>query len=81
MRGSLHHEVCTHFLRKDNDRKTGWRKKEGLKGSMETEEGLASLNQLIDLALDPSRSPVLFKAALYYYSAVRASELSFIDLY
>lgn len=48
---------------------------------METEEGLASLNQLIDLALDPSRSPVLFKAALYYYSAVRASELSFVDLY
>lgn len=42
--GSLHHEVGTHFIRKDNDRRAGWRKREGLHASIETEEGLASLN-------------------------------------
>ena len=48
---------------------------------MATEEGLASLNQELDKALDPKRDAYLFKVALYYYAAFMASILSFKDLY
>ena len=48
--GVMNHEIGTHFIRKYNDRTQKWfkdRKKYGLGHYLETEEGLAALNQLL----------------------------------
>ncbi|KRX01415.1 hypothetical protein PPERSA_01318 [Pseudocohnilembus persalinus] len=82
--GVLNHEIGTHFLRKFNDKQQKWhknRKKYDLEVHSKVEEGLASVNQLYELALDPNKKPYLFKAALHYYASVQASNLSFQDLY
>ena len=45
----LNHEIGTHFLRKFNDRTQKWfkdRKKYNMNPYLQTEEGLAALNQL-----------------------------------
>lgn len=71
-------------MRKYNDKKQIWykdRKAYELKNYMATEEGLATLNQLLDKALNPKRQPFLFNCALAYYSAFIASTMSFRDLY
>ena len=58
MLGVLHHEIGTHFLRKYNNERMPWngtnRKKYDLRPSIATEEGLASINQMFDPALDPN---------------------------
>eukprot|EP01022_Parablepharisma_sp_SALTPOND_P031761 TRINITY_DN815_c0_g1_i1.p1 TRINITY_DN815_c0_g1~~TRINITY_DN815_c0_g1_i1.p1 ORF type:complete len:448 (+),score=46.27 TRINITY_DN815_c0_g1_i1:6786-8129(+) len=50
--GVLNHEIGTHFLRNYNDQYQPWcgaRKKHRLKNYLNTEEGLASLNQLFHI--------------------------------
>jgi len=82
--GVLHHEIGTHFIRKYNDRLQVWcknRKKYTLKPCIVTEEGLACINQLVETALDPKRRPFLFRSALNYYSAYKAAQMSFVELY
>ena len=45
----MNHEIGTHFLRKHNDRYQKWykdRKKYTLQPFLQTEEGLAAINQI-----------------------------------
>eukprot|EP00826_Nyctotherus_ovalis_P014190 TRINITY_DN13928_c0_g1_i8.p1 TRINITY_DN13928_c0_g1~~TRINITY_DN13928_c0_g1_i8.p1 ORF type:complete len:128 (+),score=20.04 TRINITY_DN13928_c0_g1_i8:92-475(+) len=52
--GVLNHEIGTHFIRKYNDQFQPWngcRKKHKLRKYISTEEGLASLNQLLHIVL------------------------------
>ncbi len=47
--GVMNHEIGTHFLRKHNDRYQKWykdRKKFNLQPFLQTEEGLAAINQV-----------------------------------
>eukprot|EP01022_Parablepharisma_sp_SALTPOND_P004524 TRINITY_DN120450_c1_g1_i1.p1 TRINITY_DN120450_c1_g1~~TRINITY_DN120450_c1_g1_i1.p1 ORF type:complete len:660 (+),score=35.16 TRINITY_DN120450_c1_g1_i1:3854-5833(+) len=84
IKGVLNHEIGTHFLRKYNDRLQPWsssRKQYQLKNYMATEEGLASLNQLYEVAINSEVVPYLFKPAVYYYACSLASEMSFVELY
>lgn len=78
--GVMNHEIGTHVLRKKNDRRQGFYNKREEFGmgveSKETEEGLAILSQLID---EPQ--PRMFIAALRYYSAILASQMSFVEVF
>ena len=52
IKGVLHHEIGTHFIRKYNDKKQIWyknRKKFEMKPYLIIEEGLAALNQTIEI--------------------------------
>lgn len=75
----LKHEVGTHFMRGLNDKKQKWhgdRHQFGLSESwLESEEGLACLNTHLD------SDPHMWKAALNYYCAVRASQVGFAALH
>lgn len=54
--GVLNHEIGTHFIRKYNDQLQPWngcRKKHKLRKYISTEEGLASLNQLLHIVPPP----------------------------
>lgn len=80
----LNHEVGTHFLRKLNDLNQQWngnRLKFKLKNHLVTEEGLASINQVIEDAKDPNGTPLLYSAALHYYAAYLASVMSFEEMH
>ena len=113
--GTLSHEIGTHFTRRSNDELQPWhgkRKKWRLRPFLETEEGLATLNNVLHEAvasdahamswphkpgqwtgLDWSSQPggrpggtaglrpLLWQAALHYWSAGRAAELPFVELY
>ena len=85
IQGVLDHEIGTHYIRKYNDSFQIWagphRKRYLSIPCIVTEEGLASINQLVNSALNKENRPLLFRAALYYYSAYKASQLSFVDLY
>ncbi len=85
IQGVLDHEIGTHFLRKFNEGLQLWagasRKRLELRPHLATEEGLASVNQLVYTALDPEGRPSLFRAALYYYAACMASHMSFAELF
>ena len=48
---------------------------------LKIEEGLAAINQLYEFAIDPNKKPILFMAALHYYSCVLASEKSFKEMF
>ncbi len=82
--GVLNHEIGTHFLRNYNDMSQPWfcaRKKNHLKNYLNTEEGLASLNQLCHVALSDAAPPFLFQCALYYYTCNSAINKSFVELF
>ena len=53
--GVMNHEIGTHFIRKFNEKSQKWynnRKKYGLTAPyLKTEEGLASLNQLVSYVM------------------------------
>jgi hypothetical protein len=78
----LAHEIGTHFLRHINDTLQTWhkkRKKYKLRPFLETEEGLAVVNQ--EIVRNGCRPRLLYKAALNYYSTCKAATMSFTDLY
>ena len=80
----LNHEIGTHFLRKQNERKQIWfenRKKYKLGKYLMTEEGLAAINMLYEQAIQPPYKPYLFQAALNYFSSYLASFMGFAELY
>ena len=83
--GVLNHEIGTHFIRKYNDRGQKWykeRKKYNLDSNyLETEEGLAALNQLVPFVLDNTVPPLLFRAALLYLGCFLAAKVSFCELF
>lgn len=82
--GVMHHEIGTHLLRTMNERKQVWYKKRekfALSPYTETEEGLASLNTMIEVAMYGEKKPYLYKAALHYFSSYFAASLPFVELY
>ena len=76
----MDHEIGTHIVRKLNDKKQKYYKFKKAnnvsKCRIETEEGLASLNQLLDC-----EEPLLFIASLRYVSAILASKHSFVEVF
>lgn len=84
IRGVMHHEIGTHLVRTMNEKLQVWHKKRNqfkLKGYIETEEGLASLNTNIEAAWTTGRKPLLWRSALHYYSSYMASQMSFVELF
>jgi hypothetical protein len=72
--GVLDHEVGTHFLRRHNEKNQAWYKKKDkfeIKNCMATEEGFASINQMVTAALD-GKHPYLYRSAINYYLAAKA---------
>lgn len=81
--GVLDHEVGTHFLRRNNEKSQPWFKKKDkfeVKNCMATEEGFASINQMVRQALD-GKHPFLYRSAINYYLAAKAQTMSFVELY
>jgi len=79
--GLLCHEIGTHHIRFHNNRQQIWsstkvRRSLQMKGANPTEEGLASLHSVI-LRKDPH----LWRTAILYYTAYKASQLSFSELF
>eukprot|EP00347_Sterkiella_histriomuscorum_P022540 403338105 len=88
--GVMHHEIGTHFVRKFNDKFQPWVGKRTiyqLGGSLETEEGLACINQQLENTcynqsdLKLNLKPFLFRPALYYYCCYQAQTFSFVELF
>ena len=82
--GTINHEIGTHYLRKYNERFQVWYKKKEkyeVRPCIKTEEGLASINQLIVLVNDNDCVPFLYTAALNYYQAYLASKMSFVEVF
>ena len=86
--GVMNHEIGTHFIRKFNDKNQKWykdRKKYNVTSPyLTTEEGLASLNQLVSYVMEenePRIPPLLYRAALLYYCCFLASKYSFSQIY
>ncbi|MEK7458458.1 MAG: tyrosine/phenylalanine carboxypeptidase domain-containing protein [Patescibacteria group bacterium] len=78
IRGTLNHEVGTHFFRTMNDQTQPWhndREKYDLLPFYETEEGLAVLHAHL-----PIEQPHMWYTALNYYSVWRGTHLSFSAL-
>ena len=48
---------------------------------IQTEEGLAWINQYWEHALNMKKKPYFYRAALNYYAAYQAGIMSFVDLY
>ncbi|XP_063284660.1 putative tyrosine carboxypeptidase MATCAP2 [Pelobates fuscus] len=81
LKGTLRHEIGTHYFRKINNNEQHWRnstsrEKYGLKPEKQTEEGLATIHALL---FDPN--PSLCRVALLYYAIHRASSMSFSELF
>ncbi|XP_066289055.1 microtubule-associated tyrosine carboxypeptidase-like [Branchiostoma lanceolatum] len=81
LEGVARHEIGTHYLRSYNNRLQPWtggkgRRQYGLLSVNPTEEGLASLHSVLY-----RRHPFLWRAALLYYTAYRASQMSFSNLF
>lgn len=84
MKGVLHHEIGSHFLRRFNEVQQPWhneRKKFGIKSCILIEEGSGCINMFLEQSKDPKKWCFLFKPALNYYMCCKASELSFKDLF
>jgi hypothetical protein len=84
--GTLAHEIGTHYTRRTNDTLQPWhgkkkRKKFRLSGFLETEEGLATLNNVLHESREPHLRPYIWQGALHYYCCCRAFELPFSQLY
>jgi len=52
-----------------------------MKVCIQTEEGLACINQLLRTCKSDSKHPFLYRSALNYYAAYMASKFSFVELY
>lgn len=81
--GVIDHEIGTHFLRRNNEKFQVWAKKRDkyeVKNCMRTEEGFASTNQMVRNALDGGH-PFLYRSALNYYMAFKASRMGFVELF
>ena len=68
----LHHEIGTHFLRKINDKKQKWHGKKDkydISSCIQTEEGLAVVNQYVEYALNPTKKGFFYRGAINYYAA------------
>ncbi|ESO91061.1 hypothetical protein LOTGIDRAFT_122331 [Lottia gigantea] len=79
--GLLRHEIGTHYLRSWNNQFQLWgnsktRKEMGLRPFNPTEEGLASLHSVLNRP-----DPLMWRAALLYYTAYKASIMSFKELF
>ncbi|XP_008330084.2 uncharacterized protein KIAA0895 [Cynoglossus semilaevis] len=81
LEGMLRHEIGTHYLRSINNCHQPWsgstgRKMHNLKPLNPTEEGLASIHSVLF-----RRDPILWRAALLYYTVYQASQMSFSQLF
>ncbi|XP_043920967.1 uncharacterized protein KIAA0895 homolog [Protopterus annectens] len=81
LEGMLRHEIGTHYFRGINNSQQPWcnwngRKKYGLKSANPTEEGLASIHSVLF-----RKDPLLWRAALLYYTVYQASRMSFSELF
>jgi len=83
--GVIDHEIGTHFLRRFNERFQVWAKKRDkyeVKNCIRTEEGFACTNQQVRIALSETQgNPFLYRQALNYYMACKASQMSFVELF
>lgn len=79
----MNHEIGTHFLRKENNKKQPWYKNKKLKfgAHIATEEGLASINQLYHSFFVNGDKPLLYKSACNYIAAFFSSKMGFTDLF
>ncbi|XP_004607014.2 putative tyrosine carboxypeptidase MATCAP2 isoform X1 [Sorex araneus] len=81
LEGMLRHEIGTHYFRGINNLQQPWnswtgRRKHELKPNNPTEEGLASIHSVLF-----RKDPVLWRAALLYYTVYQASHMSFCELF
>ncbi|XP_053569024.1 putative tyrosine carboxypeptidase MATCAP2 [Bombina bombina] len=81
LEGMLRHEIGTHYFRGMNNNRQPWcdsigRKKYGLKPMNPTEEGFASIHSVLF-----RKDPLLWRAALLYYTVYQASRMSFSELF
>uniref|UniRef100_A0A8B9UKY0 KIAA0895 n=1 Tax=Anas zonorhyncha TaxID=75864 RepID=A0A8B9UKY0_9AVES len=81
LEGMLRHEIGTHYFRGFNNNSQPWcnwngRRKHGLKPINPTEEGLASIHSVLF-----RKDPLLWRAALLYYTVYQASQMSFSQLF
>ncbi|XP_696417.4 putative tyrosine carboxypeptidase MATCAP2 isoform X1 [Danio rerio] len=81
LEGMLRHEIGTHYFRGINNSRQPWssiagRKKHGLRPINPTEEGLASIHSVLF-----RKDPILWRAALLYYTVYQASHMSFSQLF
>ncbi|XP_044531593.1 uncharacterized protein KIAA0895 homolog isoform X2 [Gracilinanus agilis] len=81
LEGMLRHEIGTHYFRGINNLQQPWcnwtgRKKYGLRPNNPTEEGLASIHSVLF-----RKDPLLWRAALLYYTVYQASQMSFRELF
>uniref|UniRef100_G3VLR5 Microtubule associated tyrosine carboxypeptidase 2 n=1 Tax=Sarcophilus harrisii TaxID=9305 RepID=G3VLR5_SARHA len=81
LEGMLRHEIGTHYFRGINNLQQPWsnwtgRKKYGLRPNNPTEEGLASIHSVLF-----RKDPLLWRAALLYYTVYQASQMSFSELF
>jgi len=77
--GMLNHEIGTHFLRSQNEQRQPWynqKKQYGFQEYLPTEEGLASLHELLSV-----NEKYLWIKALDYYAVNLAQSLSFSELF
>jgi hypothetical protein len=51
-----------------------------IKSSMATEEGFATINQMVRSALD-GRHPFIYRSAINYYLAAKAASMGFVELF
>lgn len=82
--GVLDHEIGTHYLRRHNEKFQCWYKKRDkfeMKSCIKTEEGFACVNQLVRTALETNKHPFLYRSALNYYAAFKASTMGFVELF
>ncbi|KTG47471.1 hypothetical protein cypCar_00023126 [Cyprinus carpio] len=81
LEGMLRHEIGTHYFRGVNNSHQPWgssggRKKHSLRPINPTEEGLASIHSVLF-----RKDPMLWRAALLYYTVYQASRMSFSQLF
>nr|XP_006635838.1 PREDICTED: uncharacterized protein KIAA0895 homolog isoform X1 [Lepisosteus oculatus] len=81
LEGMLRHEIGTHYFRGINNSLQPWcnwsgRKRHSLKPINPTEEGLASIHSVLF-----RKDPMLWRAALLYYTVYQASCMSFTELF
>lgn len=89
--GVMHHEIGTHYLRRINERKQVWwkqRQQFEMLNFLETEEGLACINQQLENTAEGKNGkinrrykPYLFRQALYYWLGHMAREHSFVQIF
>lgn len=79
LQGVLNHEVGTHAFRWLNEMKRPWfgkRKSFQMQPHLLTEEGIATINYLIEV-----EHPYLWMQAIYYYASIYGSQHTFSELF